>query len=442
MKEIFKKFIPASVLRAYHFALAFLGARWYGFPSRQMVVIGILGTRGKTTTANFLWSILTAAGYKTGLTGTANIRIAEREILNPYHMTMPGGFLLQRFLAEMHRAGCEYAIVETPSEGVEQFRHIGIAYDVAVLTTLYPEYLETHGWNAERALAMTLKVFEKLSRMPRKSLRGSEIPKIIIVNRDNSDAERFLRAPADKKITYGLRTGADKTAQSVRNSGGYAHFRVGRENYELSLEGAFNVINALAAIATAEALNIPASAIKKGTEGLSAVPGRMERIEEKQQFTAIVDYAHDAVALETALRSVHEKKRKSAARTILLTGGQGGGRDVKKLPIMGRVAARLADFVVIANEDPYEDDPQEIMEMIARAAESAGKRRGTNLFVFPNRREGIRKALSLARRGDIVLITGKGAEQSMMVKGGAIPWDDRRVVREELQRLTHIVPKK
>ncbi len=216
MKRIIKFFTPRFLISFYHWFLAYLGAFIYGFPSQKMVVIGVLGTRGKTSTANFIWSILNAAGEKAGLTGTANLRIGNEEQLNKYHMTMPGRFFLQKFLRKMVKAGCSYAVIETPSEGVEQWRHKGIFYDIAILTTLYPEYMAVHNWNYERCKKMHLKVFEELHNQPRKIINGKKIPKVIIVNSDNEDKNLFLSPPADKKITYGLKAGADLTATLIK----------------------------------------------------------------------------------------------------------------------------------------------------------------------------------------------------------------------------------
>lgn len=436
MKKILKLMTPKFILRFYHFSLAYLGAFLYGFPSRKLVVIGVLGTRGKTTTANFIWACLTAAGYKVGLTGTANIRIGNEEAMNPYHMTMPGRFKMQKLLYEMRKAGCKFVVLETPSEGVEQSRHRGIAYDLAVFTTLYPEYLAVHGWSYERCKEMHMKVFESLKKQPVKSLNGKCIPKAIIVNNDVDEKDLFLRYPADLKITYGIRNDAQVVAKDIISGEDGVSFFVGSSKYELKMLGAFNVVNALAVIATVSALGVGVEAIQRGFSYLKNVPGRMEKIDEGQSFSVFVDYAHDAVSLEVALKTMNEVKHGESARVIVVTGGQGGGRDKKKLPIMGEIAAKMADIIVVTNEDPYDDDPREIMEAIARSSEKSGKKRGENLFVIDDRREGICKALSLAKDVDIVLISGKGAEQSMMVKGGrSIPWDDRVVAREKLREL-------
>jgi len=434
MKKIIKFFTPRFLISFYHWFLAYLGALIYGFPSRKMVVIGVIGTRGKTSTANFIWSVLNAAGEKAGMTGTANLRIGKEEQLNKYHMTMPGRFFIQNFLRKMVQAGCRYAIIETPSEGVEQWRHKGIFYDIAVLTTLYPEYLAVHDWDFERCKKMHLKVFEELHCQPRKTINGKEIPKVIVVNSDNEDRELFLKPPADKKITYGLKAGADFTAVSVKTENGAVSFEVNGEKYELGTKGSFNVSNALAAIAVANSLGIDEKFIKEGLKNLSLVPGRMEKIDEGQNFDVFVDYAHDGPSMTAALNAVQEIKNPET-KIILILGAEGGGRDKKKRPVMGKLAAEKSDYVIVTNTDPYDDDPMEIINDIADAAETAGKIKNKDLFSISDRREGIRKALKLAKNGDIVIITGKGAEQSMIVGSDKISWDDREAVRQELKKI-------
>ncbi|MBI4085110.1 MAG: UDP-N-acetylmuramyl-tripeptide synthetase [Candidatus Liptonbacteria bacterium] len=437
MKKIIKIFLPDFLINIYHLALAYLGAFIYGFPSGKLIVIGVLGTRGKTSTANLIWSILDAAGEKAGLTGTANFRIGREEHLNKYHMTMPGRFVLQKLLRKMVNAGCRYAVIETPSEGVEQWRHKGIFYDAALLTKLYPEYMAVHKWDYERCKKMHLKVFEGLHRQPRKTVDGKNVPKIIVVNSDNEEKNLFLKPRADKKITYGLNPGAGLTATSVKTENGTVSFEAGGEKYELGTKGTFNVSNALGAIAIADALGIDKRFIKKGLKNMSVIPGRMEKINEGQNFDAFVDYAHDGPSLAAALNAAGETK-KGGGKIIIVVGAEGGGRDKKKRPVMGRLAAEKGDYVVVTSVDPYEDNPDEIIEDIVDAAEKSGKIRNENLFAISGRREGIRQALKLAQKSDFVLITGKGAEQSMIIGSKTIPWDDRRIVREEIKEVVKL----
>jgi UDP-N-acetylmuramoyl-L-alanyl-D-glutamate--2,6-diaminopimelate ligase len=431
IKKLVRSLAPSFAIRLYHLFLAHAGALRYGYPTRRMVVIGVVGTRGKTTVGNFIWSCLTSAGYKVGLTGTANIRVGNTERMNPYHMTMPGRFRLQKILREMADAGCQFAVVETPSEGVEQFRHKGVFYDCVVLTKLYPEYLEIHGWSFDRAKEMDEVPFVELMRQPRKKLNSGSVPKVIVVDAEAEEKERFLKYPADVKLTYGCNAKADIAAEAIEEKEFGSAFTAARERYEVRLPGVYNVQNALAAVAVSLAFGVKPEYIRKGLL-LDGIPGRMERIELGQPFQVYVDYAHDAVSLESVLEAA-AKLKGSAHKLIVLFGGQGGGRDVKKLPVMGEVSAKLADTVILTTDDPFDEDPLRIMEVIAPGAEKYGKKRGEDLLMIVDRREAVRKAFSLAGEGDVVLIAGKGAEQSMVTKAGNIPWDDRAVAREELK---------
>lgn len=432
IKKIIKKIIPYFLLSWYHLFSAYLAALLYGFPAKKMVIIGVVGTRGKTTTANFLWAGLTAAGHKTGLTSTANIRIGEKETMNYFHMTMPGRFVLQKILNQMRKAGCQFVIVETPSEGIEQWRHKGIDYDATVLTTLYPEYLATHKWSYDRCKDMNVKIFSELNKQKRKIINKKEIPKIIIVNNDSQNKEIFLNCQADKILTYAIKEQADFMARNIYAFKDGVKFFVGKNDYEINIPGEFNVYNALAAIATLNAFGIDKKTIKRGFKNLENIPGRMEKINKGQNFLIIIDYAHDAVSIEALLNAAQNMKISESNKIIILLGAEGGGRDKKKRPIMGELAAEKTDYIIVSNVDPYDDDPKEIIEDIAVAAEKAGKIRNQNLFTIEDRKDGIEKAISLAQKGDIVLITGKGSEQSMIIGSKKIPWNEVEIVKSFL----------
>jgi len=435
IKSKIKKLIPEKLISFYHFCLAASAAFYYSFPSKKMIVVGVTGTKGKTSAANFIWSVLNAAGFKVGLMGTANIRIGDIEMLNKYHMTMPGRFILQGLLKRMLKAGCKYCIVETTSEGIKQWRHYGIFYDIAVFTNLSPEHLEAHGGKFENYKKAKGEMFKKLTETKRKIINGQEIKKIIIANYDDLHKEYFLAFPADKKITFGTIEGADFQADKIRNTKDSLEFFVGAEPYEINILGKFNIYNALPAVAIGSVFGVSSEQIRKGLKSLKNIPGRMEKIDEGQDFTVFVDYAHEKEGMNAVLETVSEIAVEAMSKVIVLLGAEGGGRDKAKRPILGEIAAKKADFVVISNVDPYEDDPKEICEDIAVVAEKFGKIRNKNLFVIEDRREGIRKALSMANKNDIVLITGKGAEQSIIIGGKRFPWDDRVVVREELNKL-------
>ncbi len=433
MKSKFKKLLPRWALSAYHCIKAYYAAAWNKFPSRGMVIVGVTGTKGKTTTANYIWAVFTAGGKRTGLVSTAIIRMGDKQMLNPYHMTMPGPFVLENLLRVMKEEGCTHCVIETTSEGLAQWRHIGIWYDIAVLTNLFPEHIEAHG-NFETYRAAKGKLFCSLTHHPRKVIEGEEVDRLAIVNQDIESALFFKKFPSDRVITFGLTSGSDYRAEEIKSGGGKVTFRIRGVSYELNLLGEFNVENALPAVVLGEIMEFPPETIATGLASLKRVPGRMEIIDEGQKFGVIVDYAHEKMSMEKLLRTGRTYIGKRD-KLIVLLGAEGGGRDKRKRPAMGEVAGNLADYIVVSNVDPYDDDPKEIIEDIAKAAEAAGKMREENLFCIEDRREGIRKALSLAKKGDVVLITGKGAEQSMIVKNEKLPWDDRMVVKEELQAL-------
>ncbi len=438
LKRIIKRFLPEKLFLRYHWALSHLAAFYYGHPTNKMIVIGITGTKGKTSAGNFLWSVLNENGLKTGLTGTANIRIGDKEILNKYHMTMPGRFVLQKFFKQMLDAGCKYCIVETTSEGIKQFRHIGINYDWVIFTNLTPEHLASHNNSFEEYKGKKGELFATLKNH-KKIIGNREIKSLSVINNDDPNKDFFLSFPADKKITYGLETDAAFIATNISGNEEGVEFEVNNEKYKINIVGAFNIYNALPAIIVGQEAGLSNDQIKNGLAKLSLIPGRMEKINLGQDFTVIVDYAHEKESMTRAMETaemIRENDTGSASRRIIVNlGAEGGGRDKAKRALMGEIVGKRADYVVVSNVDPYDDSPTEIAEDIAKVAEVNGKTRNENLFVIEDRRAGINKCLSLARSGDVVIITGKGAEQSITVNGITSPWDDRIVVKEELQKI-------
>jgi UDP-N-acetylmuramoyl-L-alanyl-D-glutamate--2,6-diaminopimelate ligase len=433
IKKTIRKFIPEPILLGYHLALAKMAASFYGNPSQKLYVIGITGTKGKTSTANFVWSVLTAAGFQVGQIGTAVWRVGDAQKLNDMHMTMPGPFVLQKLLRQMVDANCTHVVMEVTSEGIKLSRHVGIIFDCAIFTNLSPEHLESHG-SFENYKKTKGELFASLMTHV-KQLNKKYVKRISIINNNDSSKDFYLKFPSDIKFTYGQDDKSDLVATKIETSTSGVNFLANGEQMNLSVPGKFHVYNALPAIALGTLLEIPFEKIKLGLKNLQVIEGRMQKIDEGQNFTVIVDYAHENLSLNTILDEARNLAGNN--KVIILTGGQGGGRDRAKRAQMGRIAAKKADFVVVTNEDPYDDDPQEIIHEIADAAVAAGKIIGQNLFRNPDRRGGIAKALSLAAANDVVVIAGKGAEQTMMVEGGSIPWDDRQTVKEELSKLLH-----
>ena len=447
-----RKFIPQSWLGYYHRLLALSANYYYGRPSEKMIIIGVTGTNGKSTTVSLIAKILEAAGHKVGATSTAIFKIADREWLNDKKMTMLGRFQLQKMLSEMVKAGCRYAVIETSSQGIEQFRHLGIHYDVGVFTNLTPEHLEAHG-GFENYKQAKLKLFRQLEAQKHKSTKAQKhIKKVIIANGDDEHAGDFLDFKVDEKIIFKIQDTRNKiqnniqysilniqslVAQNIELKNDGEKFELNGVNFNLQLFGLFNIYNSLAAIAAAQSQGISLEQCKNALEKVSGVPGRMEFIDEGQSFKVLVDYAPEPESLKQLYRTIKEHQLlPEGNRLIHVLGSCGGGRDVARQPVLGRLAAENADFAIITNEDPYDDDPQAIINRVAEGAEQAGKVLDQNLFKILNRRKAIEFALNLAKNNDLVLLTGKGCEQFIcMANGKKIAWDDRQAAREALKHL-------
>ncbi len=426
--------IPRSVLQAYHLALAWLGAIVYRHPSRSLIVIGVTGTKGKSTTVNLISAVLEAAGYKVGAVSTINFKIADREWPNTTKQTMPGRFRLQALLSRMVRAGCRYAVIETSSEGIAQYRHRGIAYDVAVFTNLSPEHIESHG-SFERYRQAKTKLFSSLEHFGHKHIHGKRVEKVIVANRDDAAADLFLKFQADQKWCYTAKPAGYAAqpgihpvqAHDIRADVRGVSFSVDGQPIRMSLVGPFNVHNAMAAIAVARSQRIDLPSIQRGLRSVSTMPGRMEAVPNKRDVYLFVDYAHEPTSLASALQAVRGLR---PGKVIVVTGSQGGGRDKAKRPQIGKIAAQYADYVIVTNEDPYDEDPKQIIEDVLAGAIAAGKQRDENCWGIVDRRQGIAKAFSLARPNDAVLIAGKGSETVMAVAGGKkVPWSDKETIK-------------
>ena len=424
MKEFLKKFIPSPVLDLYHFILAFFGALIYRFPSRPsgqgspeaargLKVIGVTGTNGKTTVVEMISKIFDGAGYKVALANSIRFKIGEKEWPNELRMTMPGRFKLQKFLRQAVDSGCRYAVLEVTSEGIKQYRHKFINFEVAVFTNLAPEHIEAHG------------SFEKYREAKGQLFQATK--NIHIINIDDENAEYFLKFPAERKYTYGLNQGD-----------------VNNRNLQLNLRliGGFNIYNALSAISVGISQGIDLEICKSVVEKIKGIPGRMEIVIEKP-FKVFVDYAFTPNALEKVYQTLQRTKNKEQrTKMICVLGSCGGGRDKWKRPVLGGLAGKYCNEVIVTNEDPYDEDPMEIIEQVAKGAENISinqpNQHKSAVLKILDRREAIRKSLGLAKPGDTVIITGKGCEPSIVEKGKKIPWDDRKVVKEEFEKIRKI----
>ncbi|MFA7685404.1 MAG: UDP-N-acetylmuramoyl-L-alanyl-D-glutamate--2,6-diaminopimelate ligase [Candidatus Gracilibacteria bacterium] len=410
----------------YHRIMAFLAAVWYWYPADSLVVIGVTGTNGKTTTVNLITNVLNAAGYKVGMTSTINFQIGADKWINDTKQTTLGPFFLQKMLREMVKAGCKYAVLEVSSHSITQSRINGINIDVAVITNVSPEHVEYHG-SFNNYLNTKGLLFQKVSKEQRKF--GA--PKVLVMNADDKYYSFFNQFVADRKLTYGVKGGtvyADEMDQKPEGTHFVLHVPNNAIPIDLRLPGEFNVANALAAAAVAISLQVPLDVIKKGLDESATVSGRFEHVESGQKYSIIVDYAHTPPALES-LFSLY--RRLTPGKLYGVFGATGGGRDKSKRPGMGKVVHSYADYIILTNDDPYEEDEWGIIEQVAQGIP---RQEGHDFWKIPDRKEAIRLALTMAKEGDCVVVAGKGCEEVIMLRGKRLPWNDKNVIRELLER--------
>jgi UDP-N-acetylmuramoyl-L-alanyl-D-glutamate--2,6-diaminopimelate ligase len=444
--------IPQVVVDDARRALATTAAWWYGDPSRELGIVGITGTDGKTTTAFLSMAVLEEAGISTGLITTAAVKVGPIQTANPEHVTTPESPQLQQTLRAMVRAGNSAAIVETTSHGLALSRVAEVAYDIAIFTNLTHEHLELHGtFEAYRDAKLSL--FSSLGiaggpELPASSgsKLGGELsgrsapaakrlprpwPRAAVVNADDPAAPLFIAA-AQKAgaaiITYGESAGADVRVVAVEEDARSLRVDVVTPRWsgqlELCLAGRFNALNAAAAVALGEALSLKPEVICRGLARVSGVPGRMERVDCGQPFGVIVDYAHSPASLQKVLDILAPVAATSGGGLIVVF-GSAGERDVQKRPMMGRIAAERCRLVIVADEDPRGEDSSAIRDQIAAGAESVGKVRDEDFLCIADRRDAIEAAFARANPADVVLLAGKGHEQSIIMSDGPRPWDER-----------------
>jgi UDP-N-acetylmuramoyl-L-alanyl-D-glutamate--2,6-diaminopimelate ligase len=393
-------------------------------PSRKIKVIGVTGTDGKTTTVNLIADMLERAGYKVGFTSTLRYKIGDQYWSNRDKMTTQSPFLVQKMLRRMVKAGCGYAIVEVTSHAVVQSRILGINFDVAVITNLGEDHLEYHG-SMEKYMRAKGKFVGSLFGMRRKK----DIRKSIILNADDLHFEYFDQFQGDLKFTYGIEKGSVRAEEVSLNADGSEFVLVvpnAKQKFKTNLIGNFNIFNTLAAICVGISQDISLVKLAEVFKDISPIGGRLESVNVGQDFSVVVDYAHTADALEKVCNVF---KSVAKGRLILVFGATGGGRDKSKRPNMGQVADRYADVIVLTDDDPYKEDRIGIIEEIAVGIK---REEGNGLFKIVNREEAVMFALSQAKSGDTVLITGKGGEEVIVIGDEKIPYDDREVVRRFL----------
>lgn len=411
-------------------ALAWLAAAWYDFPARSLTVIGVTGTDGKTSTSNLLFAVLGQAGLKVGLLSTIKAVIGGEEEPLALHVTTPEAPVVQSYLRRMVDAGLTHCILETTSHALAQHRVTGIEYAAAIYTNITHEHLDYHG-SYDNYLLTKARLISQLKP-------GG----VVILNRDDQSYEQLAASSeplAVSRLTYGIDHPADVTATDITYSAAATRFTLGTPQLETRnakletpitspLVGTFNIYNMLAAAALAYHLGLDSDTIKAGLERVTALSGRMERIDQGQPFLVIVDFAHTPNALEKAIQAVRGMGR----GRVIVVFGSAGKRDKEKRRLMAEIAGRDADLSILTAEDPRTESLDDILAMMAEGCRSQGGVEGETFWRVPDRGRAIYHALTLAQPEDVVLICGKGHEQSMCFGPIEYPWDDREATRVAL----------
>jgi UDP-N-acetylmuramoyl-L-alanyl-D-glutamate--2,6-diaminopimelate ligase len=414
--RIFKKLIPQKIWKfiepAYHYSLASIGAILYRFPSKKIKVVGVTGTKGKSSVVEILHQILTEAGYKTASMSTICFRLGGKVYPNLFKMTMPGRFFIQKFIREAVKGNCQFVILEMTSEGTKQFRHKFIDLDALIFTNLAPEHIESHG-GYENYREAKLKIADSLAMSSKKK-------KFMVANADDKEFGLFFdRAKPAKPVPFSLKDGEqyliteDKIIFHFNETEIVAHIR-----------GLFNLYNLLAAAKCAEAFGVKSEKIKSAIEKINVIPGRAETI-KSGDIELVIDYAHTPDSLKAIYQTFPQKNK------ICVLGNTGGGRDTWKRPIMGEIANSFCTKVILTNEDPYDEDPNKI---VSEMAKSISKEK---LIIEMDRRKAISTAIREASfaSNSVVIITGKGTDPYIMeADGKKIPWSDKEVAKQELEK--------
>src|SRR5947209_276404 len=412
-------------------ALALMSSTLYGHPSADMVVIGVTGTDGKTTTTTMIHQMLLNAGRRVGSMSTVDIRLGDAVDPNDSRQTTLEALEVQEQLARMRDAGLKYAVIETSSHGLALQRVLGVEYDLAIFTNIAHEHLDFH---------KTIEAYREAKAQLIDLTAGAAskgIEKTAVLNRDDPSYAYLIDRPIARRITYGLQLEADlkadrveATPQGLRVD---ASTHLGPLALNLKLIGRWNAANALAAAAARVAVGLTLDEIRNGLDSYAGVSGRMERVDLGQPFSVIIDYAHAPQSLEKVRRELRPITRGK----LIAVFGSAGDRDREKRPWMGEIAARLSDYAVFTNEDPREEDAMAILNQIAAGAEEVGWSEGDQYVRIEDRRQGIVHAVRQARAGDTILLAGKGHERSILIGRGKEPWDERAAAEGAIRGLAN-----
>lgn len=416
-------------------ALAYLAAAFYGHPARTLTMIGVTGTDGKTTTSNLIYQILLSAGIPAGIISTVNAVIGPEVVDTGLHVTTPPSTEIQRYLSRMKDAGLTHVVLEVTSHGLAQQRVAACEFEIGVITNITHEHLDFHeSYEAYRAAKASL-----LTSLAQTQPKARPVQPLAVINRDDQSYDYLHQVTPVRQVAYSLepgREGADVWADNIRHQADGLHFIAHGPDFTVPvythLMGRFNVSNCLAALcATVVGLGIDPQVACQGIANLRGVPGRMEQINMGQPFIALVDFAHTPNALEQALSAAREM---TDGRVIAVF-GSAGLRDREKRRMMAEVSTRMANISIFTAEDPRTESLDGILEEMAEGARAQGGVEGKTFLRIPDRGEAIRSAVRMAREGDLVMVCGKGHEQSMCFGEVEYPWDDRVAMRAALAEL-------
>src|SRR6266540_375135 len=458
-RDISRLSVPYIRLENPRRALTWMAAAFYNWPGRKLTVIGVTGTDGKTTTTNLIYQILLAAGIKAGMISTVNAVIGDEVLDTGFHVTTPDAHDVQRYLARMLKAGLTHVVLETTSHGWAQHRVDACEFDIGVVTNITHEHLDEHG-SYENYRAAKARLFASLEKTVTKP-QGN--PRLAVINRDDRSFEFLNDFIKVNKVNYGLQADSDIRAENIEYSDSGIRFTTVSNDLHVAIKsklvGSYNVSNCLAALtATVYGLGVDPEVAAQGIASLDSIPGRMERIDMGQNFTAIVDFAHTPNALKVSLEaarkmlstmenieSIEKNGKGIIAHSVLKNGprviavfGSAGLRDKEKRRMMAETSVELADLSILTAEDPRTESLDGILEEMAAGASSKGGREGETFWRVPDRGEAIKFAIKLARPGDLVIACGKGHEQSMCFGKTEYLWDDRIAMRAALAELLEI----
>ena len=447
-----KKIIPQKIKNGYHLVRSIFSVSWFGFPAKKIKVIGVTGTNGKTTTVQMIAKILKEAGYKVAVSSTINFIIGEKEWVNKTKFTTRSAWYTQKFIHQAVEEGCEYLVLEVASHALDQNRLWGIKFDVAVITNVTREHLDYHHTMSEYRKVKS-KLFKFLKRKGQRVVNlEMENPAEFLAGKIGGEKYGFYKEKKDElvknnknKIINKLITEYDlKVIKAKRlkiNLDG-TEFVVKQTKFVLKLIGEFNVENALAAIGVGLSQGIDLAIISQALRGIKKVSGRMDSVANNRGLHIIIDYAVTPDAMEKLGKLILKYKTENVAqannqsnitpRKLIWVFGACGERDRGKRPIMGKIVSRYADYAIVTNEDPYHEDPQQIINEVFGGIKNMTE--GERSFRIMDRKKAIKKALNLAQKGDIVLVTGKGAEETMAVGHKRLSWNDRKVVKGLLEK--------